>query len=508
MSRAGFVALALVALLICGVFWKVTSDRPFFYDEADYMYAGTRGFLNNYLDRPSISAIDFVLEGLSMVRDRTKNAGKSQEVRATGDITFYRHYHGPVYAYWVALCQSLGCTRPADYRASGLVIHGLTALLLFIAFRIAMPEYSVAAALAAGLTFLLNRTGLVAATFITQHVMFGLTACVTLLFLALFCRTRKRKYWYLAAAALGIAFSTVETSFILIGAVILVFLIVALPDGWKPALALLARGLLAFVAAVFAVWPKGVIELGAIKGYLYLAYMAVVRKTFTPIGPMALWSFKIRSYPEEFVIPLISLVLITIFWKKLAARQAALPWIAFTWMFGAATLVVTLPYTYYLDALLASAAVVTGVAFGEIWRRGKVVRAAASVVLTASLVFMAIRYYHEATLARDAPEPRTAFLARMRSDAIGGTLFVPSILVPTLHYYMPGLITMGYDGNSNAAQLADKLNASPGAELLCERPLCEAVSPAAHLAQAAQEPIMQADTELATSPLYLFAPSR
>jgi len=508
MSRAGFIALALIALLVGGVFWKVASDRPFFYDEADYMYAGTRGFLNNYLDRPSISTIDFVLEGLSMVRDRTKNSSKSKEIRSTGDITFYRHYHGPVYAYWLALCQSMGCTRAADYRASGLIIHGLTALLLFVSFRIAMPEYSVAAAFAAGLTFLLNRTGLAAATMITQHVMFGLTASLTLLPLALFCRTKEKKYWYLATAALGIAFSTVETSFILVGAVILVVLIVALPDGWRPLPGLLGRGVLSFLAGVLVVWPKGVIQLGALRGYLYLAYMAAVRKTFAPIGPAALWSFKIRTYPEEFVIPLVSLVLLTIYWRRLAARHAALPYIAFTWMFGCATLVVTLPYTYYLDALLAAAAVVTGVAFGEVWRRGRRAGAAASVVLMASLVFMAVRYRHEAILQRDAREPRTALLGRLRSGAAGRTLFVPSELVPTLHFYLPELATTGYDGTWNTARLADTLNALPQAELLCERAVCDAVSPLTHLAQAEKEPLMEADVELATSPLYLFAPSR
>lgn len=94
-------------------FWRTASPRPFFYDEADYMYAGTRGFLDNYLDRPSLSLPEFIRKGRELARDRSERANMSQYVRASGDITFYRHYHGPMYAYWIALCQMGASGKPA-----------------------------------------------------------------------------------------------------------------------------------------------------------------------------------------------------------------------------------------------------------------------------------------------------------------------------------------------------------------------------------------------------------
>src|ERR1019366_1748902 len=236
MSRAYFVVLALATALVVGVFWQTTSARPFFYDEADYVYAGTRGFVNNYLDRPSLSTVEFILQGLSLARDKSQNSSKSKLIRSAGDITFYRHYHGPMYAYWIALCQAAGCRDASDYRASGLLIHALVTGLIFWFFRIAFPEYPPVAAFAAALTFLLNRTALVAATGITQHVMFGLMAALTLFPLSLFCRTGERRFWYLTAAALGLAFATVETSFILVAAVIFVLGLNGARTGWKPAL--------------------------------------------------------------------------------------------------------------------------------------------------------------------------------------------------------------------------------------------------------------------------------
>jgi hypothetical protein len=125
--------------------------------------------------------------------------------------------------------------------------------------------------------------------------MFGLMAALTLFPLALFCRAGERRFWYLTAAALGVAFSTVETSFILVGAVILVLGLTSSRTGWRPALSLCWKGILVFLDAILLVRPKGVLTLGGLKGYVYLGYIALVKKTFMPMSPLALWSFKFRT---------------------------------------------------------------------------------------------------------------------------------------------------------------------------------------------------------------------
>src|SRR5579871_6298398 len=111
-----FAALLVVTAIVAGAFWNVTSPRLYFYDEADYMYAGTRGFIDNYLDRPSLSTVEFVRQGLRLAHDRSQGSNMSKFIRTAGDITFYRHYHGPVYAYWIALDQALGFHTESGYR--------------------------------------------------------------------------------------------------------------------------------------------------------------------------------------------------------------------------------------------------------------------------------------------------------------------------------------------------------------------------------------------------------
>lgn len=497
-----FAALLLATAAVVVTFWKVTSGRLFYYDEADYMYAGTRGFADNYLDRPSLSTIEFVRDGLQLARDRSQGSSASKFIRSSGDITFYRHYHGPIYAYWIALWHALGFHNEADYRASGLLIHALVTVLIFAFFRIAFPEYPPAAAFAAAVTFLLNRTALVAATSITQHVMFGLAAALTLFPLALFCRTGRSGYWYATAAALAIAFASVETSFILVMAVIFALGLKGLATGWKPALRLFWRGTLVFLLTMLVVWPKGVLALGGLKGYLYLAYIAVVKKTFTPISPLSLWSFKLRTYPEEFVIPILALVAATVMWRRLAARQAALPYLVYAWMFIGVTMVVTAPYTYYHVSLLVSCSVITGIMFGELWRRGIAARAIVSLVLIASLVVMNVRYYREKVQDLAVPDTRVDLVNYLRSSDHAKTYYVPAVLIPTVHFYMPDLAAVGYDGSWTLAALASAVNGSVQIELLCERQTCGAVENLVKKVRMNDSPVMAADQALQQGTLY------
>jgi Dolichyl-phosphate-mannose-protein mannosyltransferase len=498
-----FAALLLAMAVILTAFWQTTSGNPFGYDESDYMYAGTRGFLSNYLDRPSLSTVDFVREGLRLARDRSQRSNASILIRSAGDITFYRHYHGPTYAYWIALGHALGFDREAQYRASGLVLHALITILMFWLFRAAFPEYPPAAALAAALTFLMNRTALVASTIITQHVMFGLLAALSLFPLAMFCRTGKSGYWYVAVAALGIAFATVETSFILVAAVVLVLCLEGFRNGRKPAVRLFVRGIPVFLLAILVVWPKGVLALGGLKGYMYLGYMALIKKTFTPIGPVALWTFKLRTYPEEFIIPILSLIALSFGWKRLAARYAALPFIVYSWLFICATMIITLPYTYYHDSLMVSCAVVTGVMIGELWRGNAAIRVLAAVVLVASLAAMDVRFYGETVQAKTTHDSRTDLLSYLKTADHSRTVYVPFVLVPSLHFYMPDLNTVGYDESWTPARLASAFS-SPGqsVELLCQLSVCRAVESQTKNVRIENSPVMPADAELQQGALY------
>ena len=79
----------------------VSTDR-FGYDESDYMYAAEKGFLANYWDLNAIPFFEFIKKGREEGKQSENRTSLSQFIRDSDAITFYRHYHGPIYFYWLS----------------------------------------------------------------------------------------------------------------------------------------------------------------------------------------------------------------------------------------------------------------------------------------------------------------------------------------------------------------------------------------------------------------------
>jgi Dolichyl-phosphate-mannose-protein mannosyltransferase len=473
-----FAVLVLAIAIVTPAFRDTTNHMPFYYDESDYMYAGTRGLVANYLDRPSLSLVEFIRNGIVLSRDGSKRGDISRVARDSGDITFYRHYHGPMYAYWIALCQKAGVSDEAAFRSSGLIIHCAIVMLIFWMFRYAFPTLPAFSALLAALAYLLNRTALVAASVITQHVLFPLFTALTLFFLALFNRTLKRGYWYAATACLGLGFATVESSFVLVGAVLVMLATLYDRMKWKQIAILALRGAAVFLVAAMVVWPKGVLALGSGKGYLYLAYMAVFRKTLAPISPLALWRHKFTAYPYEFVLPALAVLACVIFYRRLSSRAECTPFLLYAGLFTVATLIITLNYTYYHTSLLLATTVIIGVMAGELWNRSKVAGTLAASAALASLVAMTVIYHRETVEANvGLYEYRGSAIDYVKTAASQKTYYVPFTLVPPLHYYAPRAKTIGYDPAASTPDMLAQALSAPGEpkELLCAASTCSQV---------------------------------
>jgi hypothetical protein len=468
-----FAALTAIVAIVCFAFARTTSRAPFGYDEADYMYAGTQGFAANYLDRGSMGLNVYLSKGLDLLRDRSQRESLSRLVRNSGGIDFYRHYHGPVYAYWLALAHAAGARQESAYRASGLVLQALGSLIIFLMFRRVFPELPVAAAFVAAVTFAMNRTALVAATTITQHVVFGFLACCSLFALAEFLRTGRERYWYAAAALVALSFAAVEIASVMIASVIGTVAWFERQRGLKSLAGLFLRGAGVFVAVLAIVWPAGVFRLNALKGYMYLAYMAVGRKTFTPIGPLELWGFKLRIYPAEFVLLFAAIVAGVVWlWRTKNFRRAA-PFLIYGIVFLAVTMVITAPYTYYHVSLTMSLSVVTGVVFGELWNRTNgLTRAAALLLVLASLAWLDLGYYRE-TEHRAKPAGTADVLAYIDSRQLAGPLFLPFEMVPPMHFYHPEIVANGYDATWTGQALADQASElKQGTTVFCSPEVC------------------------------------
>jgi hypothetical protein len=489
-KRETLLACLALGVLYAGIltaFLPVASPNPYFYDEADYMHAGRLGFWSNYLDKPSVSGIEFVRMGLELIRDRNKRSSISEQMRATDDVTFYRHYHGPLYAYWLSFGQAIGLATETAFRGSGLIPHLITATILLFGMRKVFPGAGWAGALCAAGVYAGNRTGLITGLTITQHAMFPIVAAGVLFSLSRFCVTLDRRYWYATMALLGVSLAAVELTFVLAGAMGVVLLALGKRlralYSWKELLKLSLRGVGAFAAGLFVVWPMGLLTLNASKGFLVMGYFAVVRRNFSPGGPLDMWKLRLEVAPLELLAPALALVGIALWWRRYGYRWELAPFVSYVAVFSAVTLVMTLPYMHYHGSLMMAASVVTGAALGELWRHRRMWGAAAAALTAMTALITAVEYREQ--LASDlAVKPvQSDVLSFLRKKGIvDGTdgdavrLIAPFLLVPTIHYYYPRFRMASYDPSWAVERLIAEATAPQGpGQLLCAPPICDAL---------------------------------
>ena len=460
------------------------ADHPYAYDESDYMWAGKQGLWANYSDQNGLSIVEFVSKGLELSRDSSRRQSFSEYIRGTGDIGMYRHYHGPLYAYWLAAFQDLGAIRENVFRGSGLLIHFASALIILFGFWKAFPLLSPFSGLAACALFIFNRTALVAAVSITQHVVFTFFSLAALFAASLFLKTLRTRWFYATMSLLACSFATVETSALIV--VALAFALAVehrnLRERWpsvKSLAALLTKGVGVFILTLLIVWPTGILKLGIAKGFLTLAYISIYRKTFSPFGTLDLWSAKFNASPWEFSLLLVGVLAALFLWRRSTEKCALLPWLAFIAVFFLITLKVTVPYTYYYAPLTGAMTVATGAVFGMLWKRyGTPALMLGTLAIATSIAGTTLPYRKEVKAVHDSRPYHFAVLKLMRDQPVapGRQLYLPYQLVPTLHYYHPEIQTVGYDADFSIARLADGIQ-SPDADdkMLCEEEFCAAI---------------------------------
>jgi hypothetical protein len=481
-KKACAVAALCIYALAAFVYFPVISDHPFAYDEADYMWAGNQGVWANYSSAHAISFIDFLRKGLELSHNSGQRQSFSEYIRSTGDIEFYRHYHGPMYAYWLALLHDAGARHENVLRGGSFLIHMGTAALILFGMWAIFPSLPPVAGLMSSVLFVFNRSALTAATAITQHVLFTFFCVAALLAFSMFMRSLETKWFYATLALIACSICTVETSVLLLGALGLSMMVEhrRIREQWPTFRAfaiLLIRGAGVFALTMLIVWPLGVLKLGAAKGFLLLAYFALARKTYSPLSPIGLWGEKIMASPWEFALLIPGFIAAFALWRRFAQRRELLPWLAFIVCFFIAMLKMTLDNTYYYAPLTAAFTVATGVAAGILWQRwpvpGRIALAAVVTASAAGVTFQfrdilrdlkATRPYEAAVLEKIAERPVEA----------DHELYVPFQLVPMLHYYHPGIKTAGYDFDYPLARLADEVMSPDAAGFMfCEASVCE-----------------------------------
>jgi hypothetical protein len=433
--------LILLVLLLFVMAPNVAPD-PYLYDEADYMYAASLGFLANYTDTPTLPIADFVRTGLARGMDAGQRQALSERIRASDDVIFYRHWHGPLYLYVLISVSHLGLNEQL-VRSAMLVIPALTLAAIYFGCVWLIPGLPGAfAALAGGVLFLSSRA-VTGSTELAPHHLF---ACISVCFLFLLAKavaTAQRVYWYGAVVAAGLAFCTLEIAFVLV-----LTLAVSgyaerrrLEIGWRMA----GRSLALFVATVLVAWPAGIYKLSFVKGYLFMAYLALFRKSpWGQEGFFETWRGRILDSPLEWAAILASLA----FYfrgRAGAEKRLAYPILIYIVMMVAVTariLTGTPRYSLLFMPALDIFCALTLVPFlAAMSRRAVYIAAALFCGLLGVNGYRLFARPHN-------PDPRPpAVLNYIREHGRGDqALLIPQDDLPMIHYYFPGTHLRGYYG--------------------------------------------------------------
>lgn len=420
---------------------------PYYYDEADYMYAVSLGWQANFTDTPSQPVTEYIRSGLSQGREAGARADLSRRIRSSGDVNFYRHWHGPLYFYWLLELQPFGLTEAAT-RGLSYVFPVLTFALLYAGclWLLPGPEGLLAGTLAGA--FYLWSYSTVRTNEIAPHALFALCYIAALLLLMKWSSTGAPRYWYAAVLASACAFCTLEVAFVLIATLLVVAALDGkLAGGLKNARFTL-KSLAVFFGAILLLWPSALARLNFVKAYLFMAYLAIGRES--PWGRVTLadtWRLRLTHAPVEWLLIAASVVLYFRF-RDAGARRLAFPALFYAGLMLVVLARVGTDTPRYMLPYLPAFHLFAGLTFAQALKAWKPLPQAAAAAVLCLLALGNTAAQVALHPIRESPRLRAELSSLRERRFDGKRLLVPQAELPMIHYYFPRAELWGYADES------------------------------------------------------------
>jgi hypothetical protein len=448
----GMGVLIIIALLIPFglIVGRLVSLQPLNGDESDYVYAASKGLAASYLDQPSLSLNDFVIRGIRSGLHSGIWGKLSEDIRRTDDITLSRHFHAPLYFYWLNLVRRVSGPNEWGLRWASLIGLMLTAVVVFFGSMALTGQPNWVVPILATVFLLLSPTSIETSRWVAPHSLFAATAMATLFLVAMLIQTRDIRFLYGAAVALGLSFLTIEYAPLLAVVTVLTVAIhrrELFPEWSHSRLYAVFIRCAAIVAAIVAIlWPGGIIKLGLIKNYGFFMYFAAIRsQAYGSDSFFQVWRTRVISSPIEFSI----LLGLTGAFIYLLFRRRGFSMLAPFGMYAVLVMLTTLrnrsESAYYISSLIPCLSVIAAFTISVLcWQQQSRLRVVAALVF-AALVVNNYWFYYRRVASQPPDERLTAVVDVLREGGIHQErLLVPQALKPTIHYYFQRTELSGY----------------------------------------------------------------
>jgi len=458
-------AIAVTALLLVFavlVFAPLRSSQRFNYDESDYMYAVSKGFLANYLDNPTLSPATFIKKGLQAVRPANW-AQLSEFARQSDDIALYRHYHGPLHFYSILLARAfLGNASERSFRLVPFAALLACAVVLFVGSVLVVPNHGGVTGCLCCLFLLTSPTNIETARWLTPHTLYIATALVALFMMAKLVQSRDLRYLYASVIFIGIAFTAIEYAVLLV-ITLLVTMFVDRPllaevrkvgNPYKIAITCISL----FLATVTVLWPGGIFKLTLVKDYLFFLYFSTVRSA-AAYGTSSLarvWALRAKGSPLEATVLVIFCGLFL--WKLLRKQYTRylLPFAVYAALVALTVFRNRSSSPSYISSLLPPLCFVTAALIADLLHRHRRAGYLAIALVTSAFIINGYAYAYRPLLRVETSNPTDNVVEVLNNSREGQKLLVPHNYVPTIHYYHPFDKLTAYPDDWTADQLAHK----------------------------------------------------
>jgi hypothetical protein len=450
--------LLAIAVLFAIAFRHAVPPAPFVYDESDYMTVARAGLWGNYAEPQSMSLAGFVKVGLKALHGEMGRTGLSDYIRELHDTSFYRHYHGPLYFYWLVFANAVFGGNEYLVRATGLLFH----LLTFSTIVLGLPwafgkQYRPAGWLGGGL-YLFSLNNIMAVTDLSTHVIFLWVSMLGLILIARFANEPARRNYYVALAGCAVALCAQEYGMLLFACLALaVFLrreeVRREWPGWFR-LALVSIGVAAGV--ILVVWPAGVLKGTLVEGILLIGYLSKYRKgSFGTETPMGVWIERFQHETVDCVVLLACVVAIGLYLWRSPRRNALLPVLLYPAIMLLTMLKNTSGNPRYFSSIPAPVIAAAAVLMGERLRKVPAVAMAAGICAIAAV--LAVSAWAPAIASGSRTDPGLIPMIELARREPVHTMLAPFLYRPSLSYYFPDRLVLAMPQDADRAAIADQI---------------------------------------------------
>ena len=435
------ILLCVVALIFIKVYGSNLPSEKYYSDEGDYMSAVSKGFLSNYLDKHSMSLFSFVSYGFKYGLSKENATTLSNIARASGGEDQFRHYHGPVFIYYLIIGKNFIDNSETAFRwLSAFVLLACAIFVFMLLLLLNEPPTARVGCYLAAIMILFSPVLFDTVAFISPHMIYSLFTAVVLLLTAVIIKEKKLTYWYGALLCLALSTITIEYSPLLIVTFVISIYLnrKQLFPGWdkKEIVLFIAKSVLFYFLVIFIVWPAGIVKLSLIKSYIMYVYAATIRSEYYGTqNYLTVWLYRFKLSPVELTIIFLSIGSAVFMLKR---RKWIFPFVLYCLLILLATIRNKSPASSHVSSFVTTGIILSGIIINNALSTKKITKFSAIFCIIAlnyaSFVYLFLPPYHRRyDLLYNQLNGMVEYVNKHYNERI----LVHRECLMTLHYYFP-----------------------------------------------------------------------